>query len=306
MDLNNSGAVGGGSPAPSAPVSAPVSAPAPSGGSPAISPNTPSGGGDWQTRHAELERRLGEQGQELGRYRDYHDKATAFLKPWQPLLAKVNYNPQAFAEVLDRVAQREAQAGHPQQAAQAQAAAAEARKWGDAISPDDQQSWIEDAIGRRLSGFESQLVDVLSRRFAGLEQYLQRYGEFALRAMEARAGNQDLTLQQILEGAVQHAQSAQDPIEAAVQRLTGPKRSAAQQQAREAQLRKEWEAEQASKGTATFGAGSTAPRPFRMAPRPGQSQATPAPVSTVGGFNRAMAEAKARAIQKLAALPAPE
>ena len=142
--------VGGGSPAPAGSAGPAGNGPDASGGG-YVLPQKWKGKSveDIARAHEEVERRFGQQGQELGQYRDYSQRAGAVLSQWEPLLRQFNYDPQRLVQALEEKAQQAHAQGDRRGAQQAQGAAQ--RAWTELIEPRDQQEWIESHVAGRLT-----------------------------------------------------------------------------------------------------------------------------------------------------------
>lgn len=178
---------------------------------------------DIARAYSELERKLGEHGNELGRYREYSQRASDFISKWDPILRQVGYDPQRMASVLERAAQAASARGDHQQAQQlhAQAQQQQERAWSDMVDPRDQEQWLRQYVGTQTQGLEQRLTQQILRDVVPqILQYVNNYGDLALRAIDKKFGNPQLDMSKLLQEAVNLASNRYDPLEFAAKQLT--------------------------------------------------------------------------------------
>jgi hypothetical protein len=302
--------------APSSPASSPSSASPQQGGGSAPSGFTMpkelvgKSAEDLGRMYTELQSQHGRHTEELGSLRKFKDEASRFINDWDPMLRQVAYRPDLLAQVLESRAQQQYRQGDPQGARETQQVAQQARRWADAVMPNEQEEWIGNHVNQSLASYAQRLEQALQTRLGGLENYMTRFGEYALRAMDARAGNPNLTIDQILQGAVRAAQQPQDPINAAVQHLTAPAQFQTWVDAHDADLKRQWEEQQKNQQSTMFVGAGIPSRPLRPSAPPSfggmnGSQQAQSPNLPPAGFSRTqlqnqqMADAKQRAISKI-------
>ena len=221
----------------------------------------------------ELERKLGTQGQELGSFRKYAEQANQFIEAFRPVLSKYEYNPQRLAQALEAQAQQAAASGQPGQAQQLHAAAQ--RSWADLMSPHEQQQWIDSFVTDRVSRAQEAQAQQFQQGLAQMAQYVNTFGDLAIRAIEAKLANPALSLNTLLQEAVNEASGRYDPLTRAAQRLSAPTNEAMREQIRKEE-RAKLAAERKNQDLTTFvGANPTGKRPL-MPPPEGATPTNPA------------------------------
>mgnify|MGYP001563703515 CR=1 FL=1 len=245
---------------------------------PAIQWNPPTGS-KWAGKspmdvlkaHEELERKLGSQGDELGKWRQWGQQ-------WDPHLKQIGYNPKTLSEALERASRAASQRGDQQQAQQLHQQAQQA-KWSDAITPQEQEQWLQQHMDGRFNSTHQQFGQALQQVMSMGQDYITNYMDLGIKAILAKIENPSLDLNKMLEQANQIASGQYDALEWSKKIML-----AESPEAIEARMRKTIEAEMEQKArnqrtTAGVGAvaGGGVSRPLRSSrPAPQQAQA-PAP-----------------------------
>ena len=283
--------VGGGSPAPAGSAGQAGHGPDPSAGG-YVLPQKWKGKSveDIARAHEEVERRFGQQGQELGQYREYSQRAGAVLSQWEPLLRQFNYDPQRLVAALEQRAQDARAQGDRGGARQAQAAAQQA--FHELIDPRQQQEWIESHVSGRLTPLQQEFQKGLQTLRQEGQQYIGQAVDLALKVMELKLANPKLSVQALLGRAVKIAGNEYNPLDWAARIEGAPseqdQRARIEQEVR-AQIAKE---QQHSTLTTSVGAGG-APRQALRPPPQAEANRPVAPKRF------SMAAAKERFVQKM-------
>ena len=224
---------------------------------------------DVARAHQELETKFRERDGELGTLRKYAKDASGYIDAFRPHLERLGHNPQALAGLLEQAARSAQAQGQPQQAAQLHEAAQ--RSWADLMTPHEQQQWIESFVGGRLTQAQQMQEQWLRQAFGEVLQYVNNFGDQAMRAIEMKLAHPTLKLTDLLRESVAEASGQIDPMERAVRRLTAePEDTLRARIAKEE--REKLLAEQRNAGMTTFAAGAgTGKRPLRPstgAPKP--------------------------------------
>lgn len=255
-----------------------------------------------ETAYTEINSKFGSQGEELGKWRQYGEQASNWMNSWRPALERLNFDPNALATLLERQAQQYAAQGQTGAAAQSAAQAQQARSWADALTPQDQEAYIQRYVGDTYTEREKVLLQQLGSALQERDQYWNRFADYALQAMQAVAKNPQLDITTLLQSAVTAAKSAQsNPISAAVQQMTAPQQWQSWIKQHDDEQRKAWEADQANRALTTGAVAGGAPPSrgiYRIPETPG-APASPAPITRE---RDAFAAAKDRAIPRIAAL----
>ena len=206
---------------------------------------------DIARSYSELEKKLGrmpQMEQELQQWKQ-------FGQTWDPYLRHFEYKPQALVQALQQAAQRAQAQGNPQQAQQLQAQASKA--YAELIDPREQEQWIKDHVQGQVTPVQEQMRGGFQQMMQVGQDYINRYMDLALRAIQAKFENPKLDLGQYLQEAVNYASGQYDPMDLARQRLTNrPEEIEAQVRADE---RKRVMAEMQNQNMTTFvGAGASA------------------------------------------------
>lgn len=257
---------------------------------------------DLAKMYGELEQRLGQQGQELGQTRQQLGQWNQWVQNWDPVLRAAGYRPDRVAEALQRVSTGEDTAADRKVVQKAEQAA---RSWQEALTPHEQEQWINQTIESRTNAAVQPLSQQLYDGLNAAVGYFNRYGDFALRAIEAKLTNpalRDIPLSQILQVAVQQTSQPPDPIGQAAAQLSMPQMM--QQFATQMQQQATQRAAEANKNasmTTFVGAGGT-PRPYRatvQAPPPTNPMGQPLRSQASAGTD--WETAKANAVNRVAA-----
>lgn len=186
-----------------------------------------------------------------------------FGQAWQPTLEKVGWDPQRLAQMLEQRAQQARQQGHPQQANQLQQQANQA--WADAMTPQDQEQWINGRMGTMQQQVRGEVQQVAT----ALVDYFNRFGDLALRAIEQKFAQlpenirPKLAINDLLQEAVNIATNRYDPLEWAAKIRTAEDPAALETRIR-ADERAKAEADYKNRSITTFSGSSTgAPRNLR-------------------------------------------
>lgn len=251
-----------------------VSTGAPGGGVGDASSGLPENlrGKDPVAEYTKLERHLGELRNEVGTLRSREADWQRYQQGWEPILSQFNYDPSALAGVLQEAARAASEQGDRAGAADLRSAAKQVRGWGDAITTREQEQWIQEHVSgyvnTQVEQLNSQYQQAFQAMLLGLVNYVNKYGDLTLRAIEEKLSNPDLSLQDILGEAVRLSQSNYDPIKWAAASKTAPAKQAQAEKTLREKLRKEIEDEIRNQNLTTgVGAGAPAPRPLRGAPK---------------------------------------
>lgn len=246
--------------------------------------------------YEELEKKLGTQGNELGTIRQQMQEWQRWgpiIQQWSPIMQQVGYDPQRLAAALQQKSQ-EAAARGDMRTAQATADAAQ-RAWADAMTPQEQEQWIQSYVGQQVAPVQQQFEEKNRQMAEAFTQYVNRFGDLALRAVQhlfqslPENVRPKVTISDLLQEGVNIAGQRYDPLDWAFKIKTAQSPDELREQIRKEE-REKLEAERRNReSTAFVGAGGTSqgPRPLRPNGAPAQSSPVPRP------SNKGLSDAKA-------------
>ena len=217
---------------------------------------------DVARAYDELERKLGTQGSDYGKLKQQVEQWQRFGQGFDPILSQFGYSPQRLAQALQAASQRAAQQGDQQGAQQL---AAQAKKaWADVAydTPDKQEAWFREQMTGAVGPVQQQMQQGFQQIVSQGTEYINRYMDLALRAIQAKFDNPNISIEQLLSQAVNIASGQYDPLAWSQKILTAESPDVLRERIVKEE-RAKWDQEQRNKAMTTFPGGAGASRPLR-------------------------------------------